>query len=89
MSQNFTLLYKAVQELHVLAITDVLADHLFVESGVFSEPLGHLVVVQGVTEEAIVLQELDSLLGLLVKLLCACDQELDTTKKKSSLKVQE
>lgn len=74
MPWNFSLLHKAVQELHVLAITDVLADHLFVQPGVFSEPLGHLVVVYGVTEEAFLLQELDSLLWLLVKLLCACDQ---------------
>lgn len=78
MSWNFALLYKAVQELHVLAIADELADHLFVQSGVFSEPLGYLVVVHGVTEEAFLLQELDSLLGLLVELLCACDQQLDT-----------
>lgn len=69
---NFTLLYKAVQELHVLAIADVLANHLLVQSGVFSEPLGYLVVVHGVTEKAFLLQELDSLIGLLVKQLCAC-----------------
>lgn len=62
----------------MLAIADVLANHLFVQSGVFSEPLGHLVVVHGVTEEAFLLQELDTFLGLLVKLLCACDQQLDT-----------
>ncbi len=78
MPWNFSLLYKAVQKLHVLAIADVLANHLFVQLGVFSEPLGHLVVVHGATKEAFLLQELDSLLGLLVKLLCACDQQLDT-----------
>lgn len=80
-SWNSCLLYKAVQELHVLAIADVFANHLFVQSGVFSEPLGHLVVVHRVTEEASILQELDSLLGLLVKLFCACDQQLDTWQK--------
>ena len=78
MPWNFTLLHKAVQELKVLAIADVLANHLFIESGVFSEPLGSLVVVHGVTEEAFLLQKLNSLFGLLVKLLCACDQQLDS-----------
>lgn len=78
MSWNFSVLYKAVQELHVFAVTDVLANHLFVQAGVFSEPLGHLVVVYGVTEEAFFLQKLDPLLRLLVKLLCACDQQLKT-----------
>ena len=71
---NCPLLYKAVQELHVLAIADKLADHLFVQSRVFSEPLGHLVVVYGVTEKTFLLEELDPFLGLLVELLCACDQ---------------
>lgn len=77
MPWNFTLLNKAVQELDVLAITDVLPNHLFVQSGVLSEPLGHLVIVHRVIEEAFLLQKLDSLFGLLVKLLCACDQQLD------------
>lgn len=67
----------------MLAIADVLANHLFVQAGVFFEPLGHLVVVHGVSEEAFLLQELDSFLGLLVKLLCACDQQLDTQPKKA------
>lgn len=71
MFYNISILYKAVQELHVFAITDVLANHLFVQSGVFSEPLGHLIVVHWVAEEAFLLQQLDSLLGLLIKLLCA------------------
>jgi len=74
MPWNFTLLHKAVQEFHVLAITNVFADHFFVQARVFSEPLGHLVIVQGVIKETFLLQELDSLLGLLVKLLCSCDQ---------------
>lgn len=73
---NFDILHKAVQEFHVLAIANELANHFFVQSGVFSEPLGHLVVVHGVGEEAFLLQELDSFLRLLIKLLCACDQQL-------------
>lgn len=70
---NFSLLHKAVQELHVLTIADILANHLFVQPRVFPKPLGHLVVVNWVTEETFVLQKLDSLLGLQIKLLCTCD----------------
>lgn len=69
---DFILLYKAVQKLCILAITDVLANHLFVQSRVLSKPLGYLLVVCGVTEEAFLLQELYSLLRLLVKLFCPC-----------------
>lgn len=87
---NFTVLHKAVQERHVLAVADELADHLLVQSGVFPEPLGHLVVVQRAAEQALLLQELDSLLGLLVELLCAGDQQLGNGgvtefKKRSSI----
>lgn len=78
LSWNFSLLYKTVQEVHVLAITDVLSNHLFVQSRVFSEPLGYFIVVHGVTEKAFLLQKLNSLLGLLVKLLCACYEQLGT-----------
>lgn len=73
-----SLLYKGIQKLCVLAITDVLSNHLLVQSGVFSEPLGHLVVVHGVSEQAVLLQELDSFLGLLVELLSACNEQLAT-----------
>lgn len=68
------LLDKAVQELHVFAITYELANHLLVQSGVFSEPLCYLVIVHGITKEAFFLKELDSLLRLLIKQFCACDQ---------------
>lgn len=75
--ESIIVLYKAVQEIHVLAIADVLANHLLVQSGVFSKPLSYLIVVQGVTEKTLLLQKLDSFFGLLVKLLCACYKQLD------------
>lgn len=77
-NEQSIVLDEAVQELHILAIADELADHLLVQSGVFLQPLGHLVVVHGITEEAFLLKELDPLLWLLVKLLCACNQQLNT-----------
>lgn len=67
---------KTVQEVHVLAITDVLANHLLVQSVVFSEPLSDLTVVHGVAEETLLLQELDAFFGLLVELFCARDEQL-------------
>lgn len=76
-----SLLHEAVQEFRVLPIADVLANHFLVQSGVFSEPLGHLVVVYGAAKETFFLQELDAFLGLLVKLLRACDQQLDTQQE--------
>lgn len=76
-----SLLHKAVQEFRVLPIADVLANHFLVQSRVFSQPLGHLVVVYGAAEEAFLLEELDAFLGLLVKLLRACDQQLDTQQE--------
>lgn len=67
---------KTVQEIHVLAITDVLANHLLVQSVVFSKPLSDLIVVQGLAEETFLLQELDAFFGLLVELFRACYEQL-------------
>lgn len=72
------LLDKAVEELHIIAITDEFPDHLFVQSGIFSKPLGHLVVIHWITEKPFLLKELDSLLWFQIKLLCSCYQKLWT-----------
>lgn len=77
---TFIVLDKAVQEFHVLAIAYVFPDHLLVQTGVFSEPLCHLFVVQRVTKQAFLLKELNSFLWLLVELLCTCDKKLNTTQ---------
>ena len=61
----------------MLAVAYDLSDHLLVQAGVFAEPLGHLVVVHWAAEQTFLLQELDALLGLLVELLRARDQELE------------
>ena len=61
----------------MLAVADDLSDHLLVQAGVLAEPLGHLVVVHWAAEQMVLLQELDALLGLLVELLRARDQELE------------
>lgn len=71
-----TLPDKTVQEIHVLAITDVLANHLLVQSVVFSKPLSDLIVVQGLAEETFLLQELDAFFGLLVELFRASYEQL-------------
>lgn len=65
------ILHKGVEKLGVLAVADVLADHLLVQSGILPEPLSYLVGVCGDAEEAFFLQELDPLLWLLVELFCA------------------
>lgn len=70
-TQNFSVLNKGVEKLGVLPIADVLANHLLVQSGILPEPLSYLVVVCGAAEEAFLLQELDSLLWLLVELFRA------------------
>lgn len=72
-------LHKGVQELRILPVTDILPNHLLVQPGVFPEPLSYLVVVRGAAEEALLLQELDPLLRLLVELLRASDQQLGET----------
>lgn len=72
---------KTVQEIHVLAITDVLANHLLVQPVVFSKPLSNLTVVHGVAEKTFLLQELDAFFGFLVKLLCACYEQLEPKNK--------
>lgn len=68
----------------MFAVAHELPDHLLVQPGVLPEPLGNLAIVHGAAEEPFLLQELDALLGLLVKLLCARDQQLKTETKEIS-----
>lgn len=70
------LLDKTVQQVGVPTVADKLSDHLLVQAGVISQPLGHLIIVHGAAEQAFLLQDLNALLGFLIKLLCTRDQKL-------------
>lgn len=76
MQQRGDLLDKTVEQVGVLAIADKLSDHLLVQARVFSQPLGHLIIVHGAAKQAFLLQDLNALLGLLIELLCTRDQKL-------------
>ena len=71
-----TLPHKSLKNTAVLLIANVVTNGLLVQAGIFTQEFRHFLGVKRRGEQAVLLEEFNSLLGLVIKLLSASLQNL-------------